>query len=414
MIALQTAIETGAADDWLAALYIERERCISLCADFTKHFGAWPEKLFSVPGRTELGGNHTDHQHGRVLCAAITRDTLAAVRRRQDGVIRVVSRGVGEAEISLARLAPRPEERHTMAALLRGVAGALAERGYTLGGFDAYLTSNVPIGSGFSSSAAFSVLLGAVMNELYNGGAASPLTIAKAAQQAERDWYGKPCGLMDQCACALGGVSLLDFLDPTDPAAESLPFDFSEHGFVLAAVKLPDDHADLTADYAAIPADMRAAAKSCGAEVLRYVNREKWENTAATLAERVRERAEHFFEENERVPQMAAALRSADMEGYRQLMLASGRSSRHKLKNIVPPSKPEARLLEEGLDLAETLLGERGAWRVHGGGFGGSLLALMPAADWPAFQTAMDARFGIGAAQKLQLRRQGIACWPEK
>ena len=410
---LLNAIRAGEADDWLSALYIERERCDSLCVKFADRFGDAPEKLFSVPGRTELAGNHTDHQRGRVLCAAIAADTLAAVRPRTDGIVRIVSEGIGEAEVDLKSLAPRPGERFTVAALLRGVAAALSENGRALGGYDAFLTSNVPIGSGFSSSAAFSVLLGAVQSELYNGGALPPLELAKAAQRAERDWYGKPCGLMDQCACALGGVSTIDFYDPEEPRAESLPFDFGGHGYVLAAVKIPDDHADLTADYAAIPADMRIAAKSCGADYLRYVNRENWEKTAAALPERVRQRAEHFFAENERVMQMAEALRSGDMESYRQRMLASGESSRYKLRNIVPASRAEARLLEEGLDLAETLLGERGAWRVHGGGFGGSLLALMPREDWPAFRAAMDARFGQGAARELQLRRQGIACWPQ-
>ena len=411
---LLNAIRAGEADDWLSALYIERERCDSLCSKFIGHFGEAPEKLFSVPGRTELAGNHTDHQRGRVLCAAIAADTLAAVRPRADGIVRVVSDGVGEAEIDLASLAPHPAERFTMAALLRGVAGALAEKGWALGGYDAFIRSNVPIGSGFSSSAAFSVLLGAVQSELYNGGSVTPVELAKAAQRAERDWYGKPCGLMDQCACALGGVSVIDFYDPEEPKTESLPFDFGEHGYVLATVKIPDDHADLTADYAAIPADMRLAAKSCGVDYLRYVNQENWEKAAPALQSDVRARAEHFFAENERVPQMAEALRSGDMEGYRQRMLASGESSRYKLRNIVPASRPEARLLEEGLDLAETLLGERGAWRVHGGGFGGSLLALMPKEDWPAFQRAMDARFGQGAARELQLRRQGIACWPQR
>ncbi|MBE6968904.1 MAG: galactokinase [Ruminococcaceae bacterium] len=414
MNGLRNTIRRGEADDWLSALYIERERCESLCEAFFARFAAEPERLFSVPGRTELGGNHTDHQHGRVLCAALSLDTLAAVRRRDDKVIRIVSEGVGEAEIDLSTLEPKDSERFTMAALLRGVAGALASLGYVPGGYDAYIRSNVPVGSGFSSSASFSVLLGAVQSELYHGAALSPLQLAQTAQRAERDWYGKPCGLMDQCACAFGGVSVIDFFDAEKPETESLPFDFTAYGYVLSAVKIPDDHADLTADYAAIGADMRFAAQSCGEEYLRYVNREKWKLAAPGLSEAVRERAEHFFAENERVPQMAEALRAGDMESYRQLMLASGNSSRYKLKNIVPASRPEARLLEDGLDLAERLLKERGAWRVHGGGFGGSLLALMPAGDWPAFQRAMDERFGPGAAKRLQLRRQGIACWPKE
>ena len=371
---LQNAIRVGEADDWLSALYIERERCESLCEAFSERFGTSPERLISVPGRTELGGNHTDHQHGRVLCASLSLDTLAAVRRREDPVIHVVSEGIGEAEVDLSSKSPREGERFTMAALLRGVAGALEAAGYAPGGFDAYIQSNVPVGSGFSSSASFSVLLGAVQSELYHGGAITPLQLAKAAQWAERDWYGKPCGLMDQCACAFGGVSVIDFFNAENPETENLPFDFADYGYVLAAVRIPDDHADLTADYAAIPSDMRAAAQSCGAEYLRYVNREKWETAAPTLPRGVRERAEHFFAENERVPQMAAALRSGDMAAYRQLMLASGESSRQKLRNIVPPSKPEARIWKRGSIWRKRSLG--------GGGPGGSMAAASAARCW--------------------------------
>ena len=418
---LKNLICTAEGSEFLSALYgiadlsAQRERYLRALDAFAARFGERSAMLVTAPGRSELSGNHTDHQQGCVLAASLSVDTLCVVSPREDTLITVLSEGFGETVLDVCDVTPDPAEAGTTAALIRGMAAGVGPMGVIVSGFDAYVTSDVPAGGGFSSSASFEVLMGSVFCAL-DGFPLSPLTIAKLGQKAENVWFGKPCGLMDQCACALGGVAMLDFANPSDPKAESVPFDFGEYGYVLAAVSVGSSHADLTDEYAAIPAEMGMVAKEFGWHVLRFVERKEYEERRTELAEklpaRALQRAEHFFDENERVPRMVAALKAGDVETYRREMLASGNSSRYLLQNIVPDSHPEEHRLADALDLSAELLDGVGAWRVHGGGFGGSLQALMPEEKWESYRETMDERYGAGAAVRLRIRPVGSAVFP--
>ena len=418
---LKNQLCSAEGSEFLTALYgsadlsAQRERYLAALDAFSARFGERDVLMISAPGRTELSGNHTDHQQGCVLAASLSVDTLCVASPREDTQVTVLSEGFGETVLDLSDVTPDPAEAGTTAALIRGMAAGVAPLGVIVTGFDAYITSNVPAGGGFSSSASFEVLMGSLFCTL-DSFPLPPLTIAKLGQKAENVWFGKPCGLMDQCACALGGVAMLDFANPSDPKAESVPFDFGEYGYVLAAVSVGSSHADLTDEYASIPAEMGMVAKEFGWHVLRFVDRSEFEAQrdalAAKLPERALLRAEHFFDDNERVPRMVADLRAGDVEAYRREMLASGNSSREHLQNIIPDSHPEERRLADALDKSAELLGERGAWRVHGGGFGGSLQALMPVELWEGYRAAMDELCGAGAAQQLRIRPVGCAVFP--
>ena len=418
---LKQQLSSPAGDKFLSTLYgakesrEQRERYLAALAAFEGRFGDRQALIVSAPGRTELAGNHTDHQHGCVLCAALTVDTLCVVSPREDTAVTILSEGYGETELDLADVTPEAAEAGSTAALVRGMAAGVAPFGVMVCGFDAYVTSGIPAGGGFSSSASFEVLMGAVFCALGDE-TLPPLTVAKLGQRTENVWFGKPCGLMDQSACALGGVVMLDFRDPTNPGAETVNFDFGDHGWALAAVSVGSSHADLTEEYAAIPGEMGLVAEEFGMKVLRFVDREEFEQRRGELAEKLPPRAllraEHYFDENERVSRMAEALRRGDVETYRREMLASGRSSRERLQNIIPDSHPEERRLAEALDRSAELLGEEGAWRVHGGGFGGSIQALMPMEKWEGYRAAMNAVYGAGAAQLLHIRPCGAAVFP--
>ena len=418
---LEHKISSGEADGFFRRLYGDAEqpriRYRALLSAFRERFGERQAFFVSAPGRTELSGNHTDHQHGCVLCAALTVDTLCLLSPRQDEGVCVLSEGYGETTLCLSSLAMLASEQGSTAALIRGMAAEMAAHGIPVTGFDACVCSDVPAGGGFSSSASFEILMGAVFCALA-GRTLPPLELAKSAQRTENRYFGKPCGLMDQSACALGGVSMLDFADPAAPVAETVPFDFKAHGLVLAAVSVGSSHADLTADYAAIPGEMALVAHAFGKEVLRQVDEADFLKRRAelsqTLPRRALLRAEHYYAEEARVPLMEAALRRGDTERYRALMLESGESSRTLLQNIIPDSRPTETRLADALERCRALLGDRGAWRVHGGGFGGSLLALLPRPLWDEFRTAMDAVYGPGATQELTIRNQGAAVWPEQ
>ena len=413
---MRERISSSEGSAFLASLYgadeleLQRSRYLGALAAFEQRFGRRDVLLLSAPGRTELSGNHTDHQHGQVLAASLTLDTLCICARRDDYHVNLVSEGHRDTVLELEDLTPELTEYGRSSALVRGMAAGVSSFGIPLSGFDAYTTSRIPSGGGFSSSAAFEILLGTLFCALGDDSLPA-MEIAKLGQRAENVWFGKPCGLMDQCACALGGVAALDFTDPANPVASSIPFDFEQHGYALCAVSVGSSHADLTADYAAIPGEMGMVAREFGMNVLRFVEREEFEarlpQLAAKLPPRAILRARHFFDENERVPRMVAALERGDVESYRMEMMASGESSYRQLQNIVPDARPDELSLAHALEKSAELLGDRGAWRVHGGGFGGSMQALMPIELFEDYRRAMDALFGEGATRLLRVRAKG-------
>ena len=413
---LAASLSAGVYDAALerVSAFSPRERICALADTFKKNFGKADVRLVSAPGRTELAGNHTDHQNGIVLCAGVTMDALAVAAAAPDDEVVVLSEGFGEIRVKLDDLAPRDAERGTSEGIIRGVASGFRSRGLRTGGLRAVMDSTVPAGGGLSSSAAFEVLMGALFSVFYNGGAVDPLTLAKIGQGAERDYFGKPSGLMDQAASACGGITMIDFGDADNTLVDEIAFDFRENGFVLCAVDTRTSHADLTDDYASIPEEMRMAAAYFGKSLLRYVDpavfRTALQNGELNgkLPPRAILRAEHFFEENDRVPRMADALRRRDVAEYLRLMNASGASSREKLQNVVPSLHPEMTDMALALDRAGALLQDKGAWRIHGGGFAGCIQCLVPETDYESFRDKMDAFYGRGACFELRIRPCGV------
>lgn len=356
------------------------------------------EKFFA-PGRTELAGNHTDHQKGRVLASAVDKGIHAEVEPNFDNIVRIRSEGFEDMEINLFDLDVHPEEFGSSTALVRGVASAMFDLDARFGGFDAVLRSDLSSGSGLSSSAAFAVLVARIFNGLYNNNELEPKAIAQLAQQAENLHFGKPCGMMDQLACALGKTVYVDFLTGD---IQPVSADFGRMGLTLCLTDTGGSHAGLDTSYARIPADMRYIASFFGKEVLGQVDpaeffSKKWDTT-----DRPVRRAKHFFDENERVPKMRDALIAGNGEEYMRLMNESGRSSEKLLTNIVT-SVTDDRKLENGLELSAKLLDGVGAWRVHGGGFAGCVQALMPDDYFAHYKTEMERSFGKGSCRELKL-----------
>ena len=351
---------------------------------------------FFAPGRTELAGNHTDHQKGRVLASAVDKGIHAFVEPNFDNVARIRSAGFPDMDINLLDLDVHPEEFGSSAALVRGVASAMYDIGASFGGFDATLESELSAGSGLSSSAAFAVLMCRIFNGLYNNSELEPYAVARIAQQAENLHFGKPCGLMDQLACSLGKAVYIDFL-----TGEIIPVnaDFSRMGLTLC---LTDSHAGLDTSYARIPADMRYIASFFGKELLGEVDPAEFYAKKWNTSDRPVRRAKHFFDENARVPKMRDALIAGNAAEYMRLMNESGRSSETLLTNIVT-SATDDRKLETGLYLSSKLLDGIGAWRVHGGGFAGCVQALMPSEYFPKYKSEMEAAFGLGSCRALKL-----------
>lgn len=369
------------------------------------------EQHFSAPGRIELGGNHTDHQHGCVLAAAVDLEMTAAVTPNGAGTIRVFSHGFAPAAVDIGSWDVRPEERHTTAALVRGVAAQFAARGAALSGVDIRVTSQVPVGSGLSSSAAFEVLLGRVFSGLFCGGSVPPEDIARMGQAAERDYFGKPCGLMDQLAASVGGAVAVDFLDLQNPKVESIPCDFDRMGYALYVVNAGGSHAGLTSEYAAIPPEMGSVAAYFGKKVLREVDEQTFYSKLGELRGKVSDRAilraMHFFGDDRRAVEMAQALRAQDVEAYKAIMLASGASSMSRLENIYPAAMVEERSVALALALSEELLAGKGAWRIQGGGFAGTIQALVPHALCQQYEKQMQAVFGPACCNRLYIRPVG-------
>ena len=380
-------------------------------AGFYRIFETQPERYFSAPGRTEISGNHTDHQQGRVLAAAVNLDTRAAVRVNGTDTIRVCSKGYPPVEICVKKLAPVEEEKNTTAALIRGVAAGFSLLGCRVEGFDAYVESTVLPGSGLSSSAAFEVLMATVINHLFFGGRASGPEMAKIGQFAENVFFGKPCGLMDQMASAVGGLVSIDFADKDDPVITPVDFDFSKTGYALCIIDSRADHADLTEEYAAIPGELRAVSEHFGKDVLTQVAEEAFYASIPILREKCGDRAVlraiHIYEENRRVPMQVAALESGDFAEFLRLENESGLSSWLYLQNVQPAGSIREQALALTLALCRRYLQGRGACRVHGGGFAGTVQAFVPEDVLADFRRETESVLGAGCCHILSVRPQG-------
>ena len=392
-------------------LIIRPEQKAALDAGFTAAFGSAPERYFSAPGRTEIGGNHTDHQRGRVLAGAVNLDTVAAVRVNGTNTIRIQSKGYPMSVVDLGSLEPVAEEVNATPALIRGVAARFAQLGCDVQGFDAYCESTVLPGSGLSSSAAFEVLIGTIVNHLFFGGQVSQPEIAMIGQYAENVFFGKPCGLMDQTASAVGNLVTIDFFDKDHPVIEPVDFDFASCGHALCIIDSGADHADLTDEYAAIPGEIRTVAAFFGKEVLTQIDEAAFYASIPALrkacGDRAVMRAIHFYQENARVPQQVAALRAGDFDKFLSLIKQSGYSSWMYLQNVIPAGYKQHQDVAVALALCEHYLQGRGAYRVHGGGFAGTVQAFVPYDILDAFVAGLDGALGQGACHVLNIRPQG-------
>ena len=383
-------------------MYTQLKNC------FEKEFGRKPAYIFSAPGRTELGGNHTDHQHGKVLAAAVDREALAAVAENGTLTVNLLSEGYPMCRIDLSDLTIHPEEVGQTPSLIRGVASHFSSCG--LKGFDAYVTSNVLSGSGLSSSAAFEVLIGVIFDRLCNAGK-TPVEIAQIGQAAENVYFGKPCGLMDQTASSVGSIVAIDFADPAAPVVTPIPFDFSACGHSLCIIDTGASHADLTDEYAAITQELKAVCRYFGKEYLREVSEaEFYENIAQvrkSAGDRAVLRAIHVFNENKRAEKQTEALLHSNFEAFLKLVTQSGISSWLYLQNVVPAGRTANQEVAYALAVARQLLGGRGACRVHGGGFAGTIQAFVPTDMVEHFRNDMEKAIGAGRCHIMTIRKEG-------
>ena len=393
------------------ALILDSNVKSALDAGFAAAFGGAPERYFSAPGRTEIGGNHTDHQRGRVLAGAVNLDTVAAVKCNGTNVIRIQSKGYPLSEVDLGNLESVESEINSTPALIRGVAARFTQLGCKVEGFDAYCESTVLPGSGLSSSAAFEVLIGTIVNHLFFEGKVSQPEIAMIGQYAENVFFGKPCGLMDQTASAVGNLVTIDFFEAGNPVIEPVDFDFGACGHALCIIDSGADHADLTDEYAAVPGEMKAVAAYLGKEVLTEIDEGAFYAAIPEIrkacGDRAVMRAIHFYQENARVPQQVAALREGDFEKFLALVKQSGYSSYMYLQNVIPAGYKAHQDVAVALALCEHYLAGRGAYRVHGGGFAGTVQAFVPNDILDSFVAGIDGALGKGACHVLSIRPQG-------
>ena len=416
---LELQLQQAAFEQTLTRLYgpegaeRARSRCIEVTEGFHQTFDRPAQALFSAPGRTEIGGNHTDHQRGCVLAASVDLDILAAAAPTQSGVIRVLSQGYPMTEVDLRELTPRQDEVNTSAALIRGVAARMSDMGCDLHnrGLDVYMTSTVPKGSGLSSSAAYEVLIGTMLNELFWAGHCTPVELAQIGQYAENVFFGKPCGLMDQTASSVGGVVAIDFADTAHPAVERLDVDLHAYGYALCILDSGAGHEDLTGEYSAITEELRAVCRVFGKEVLREVPEEDFlaelPKVRKAAGDRAVNRAFHVYGENRRAQAEKEALRQGDFDRFLTLVRESGRSSAMYLQNIIPTGSVTAQELMVTIALCERILEGRGAVRVHGGGFGGTAQAFVPLDMLEKFKAATEAALGPGCCHVVMIRPAG-------
>lgn len=410
--------QKGSYDDRLLDIYIDdtmlayqRERYSHAIKEFEKYYGADDVVLVSAPGRSEVGGNHTDHQHGEVLAASINLDTIGVVKKIEGAQIKVISDNYDEIVINLDDLSKKEEECETTVALIKGVAAGFLARLYVVGGFCAYITSDVLIGAGLSSSAAFETLIGTILSVLYNDGKVSSTEIALIGQYAENVYFGKPCGLMDQMACATGNLVHIDFQDPKNPEVEKIAFDMEAEGYRLCITDTKGSHADLTEEYAAVPREMKQIAEHFGKEVLREVSAEEVlreiHKLRAAYGDRSVLRAFHFFCENERVQKEVKALQEGNVAAFLQNVKTSGDSSFKYLQNVYSSQNVQDQNVSVALQVSEMLLGSNGVCRVHGGGFAGTIQAFVKNEAVDAYKKGMDHVFGKGSCKDLRIRKYG-------
>lgn len=412
-------IGSGELDSRLKNVYIsdedvlkQRERYISLVNDFSEVFGERENlRFFSAPGRTEVGGNHTDHNHGRVLAAGINLDAVAVATKNDENIVRVKSRGYKMDVVDLADLSISDIDMGHSNALVRGMCDGFLKRGYKIGGFDACTVSSVLSGSGLSSSAAFEVLVGTCLNYLYNDGKVDAVTIAQIAQYAENVHFGKPCGLMDQMASSVGGFITIDFADPENPVIEKVDFDFASCGHSLCIVDTKGNHADLTDEYAAIRTEMEGVASVFGKKVLRDTDENEFYKAIPEIREKFGDRAVlraiHFFGDNKRVLDEVKALREGDFEEFKKHICESGASSYMYNQNVYSVKKPTEQPVALGLAVSEQILKGKGAYRVHGGGFAGTIQCFVPNELLGTYKTAIEGVFGEGSCYVLSIRPLG-------
>ncbi len=389
----------------------QAERYDKAAQRFLDLFGHSHSMIFSAPGRSEICGNHTDHNMGKAVGASVDLDILAMVSPRNDNKITILADGFSPVEVDLADTAINEREKGDSAGLVRGVAAKMLEFGYQVGGFDAYTTSNVFKGSGLSSSAAFEVVTVSILDHLYNQGKMPPKEMAIIAQFAENVYFGKASGLLDQLSCAYGGMIAIDFENPKDPIVRPIDFDFATTGYCMVITDVHSDHADLTDDYVAIKSEMQAVANAFDQEYLRQVNEADFEAALPELHQKLSERAliraYHYFEENKRVDALHDALQARDFEQFKQIVIASGQSSYMYLQNIYSDKKPTAQAISLALCITQKMLAGKGAWRVHGGGFGGTIQAYVPMDTVDRYVAEMNRVFGEKSSCVLQIRPCG-------
>nr|WP_287412422.1 galactokinase family protein [Pseudodesulfovibrio sp.] len=415
------ALDAGALNATLIELYggsalsVQRQRYNNLLSRLEKWSGCSKAVLVIAPGRTELGGNHTDHNNGVVLAAGVHSDCLAVACPVDEAVIRVRSEGFPDSiEVDCTDLAPRVEEEGTSIALVRGVVAGFVSRGWAVGGFDACISGDVPVGAGLSSSAAFEVCIGQIFNQLYCEGKRTSLELATVGREAENTYFGKPCGFMDQLACATQGILSIDFMTPETPGVTEIDFDFEATGYQLVVVDTGGSHADLTPEYAAIPEEMGRAARVMGQDVARGLTVQQVLDNVVAIRKGAGDRGVlrliHFIEESERAQQQAVALQTNDMDGFLRLVNQSGDSSWRLLQNCISTTNA----LEQGIPLALTLterfLGDKGAWRIQGGGFAGTIQAYVPNELVQQYSNFMNGVFKPGAVLPLRIRKPGMDC----
>lgn len=391
---------------------VQENRYKNAVGKFKEYFnGKEPSSIFSAPGRTEVGGNHTDHQHGEVLAASINKDAIAVTALREDNTINIFAEGFGNTVIGIDDLSLREDEKGTTPALIRGVLAGLKKAGFTLGGFDAYITSDVLIGAGLSSSAAFETLIGTIVSGMFNNMSIDPVEIAKTGQYAENVYFGKPCGLMDQMACSVGNLVHIDFTDPERPVVDKVGFDFSGTGYVLCITDTKGSHADLTDEYAAVPLEMKKIAELLGHDVLRPVSFEDIMDNISMLRDKAGDRAVlraiHFVNETRRAGDEAKALKDNDLEGFLKLVKQSGDSSFKYLQNVYTNKDVTTQNVSIALSVSDTVLGPDEASRVHGGGFAGTIQAFVKKENASRYQEYMDRIFGKGSCEILAIRKYG-------